>query len=62
MSLELLSNCSPFAPVEQIETLIYLFALQPTPGLHYAVPRGHAATCSDWKLTPLTKNCAWLCF
>jgi len=37
-SLELLSNCGPFALVEQIETLIYLFVLQPTPGLHYAVP------------------------
>ena len=37
-SLELLSNCGPFALVEQIEALIYLFVLQPTPGLHYAVP------------------------
>lgn len=37
-SLELLSNCGPFALVEQMETLIYLFVLQPTPGLHYAIP------------------------
>lgn len=37
-SLELLSNCGPFAFVEQMETLIYLFVLQPTPGLHYAIP------------------------
>lgn len=41
-SSELLSNCVPFALVEQIETLIYLFVLQPTPGLHYAFPWGQA--------------------
>lgn len=36
--LGLLSNCGPLALVEQIELLIYLFVLQPVPGLHYVVP------------------------
>lgn len=60
MFLELLSNCGPFAHMEQIETLIYLFVLQLTLGLHYSIPWGYTPTCSDWKLTLLTKKHAWL--
>lgn len=53
---ELLSNCGPFAHMEQIETLIYLFVLQLMLGLHYSLPLGHTPTRSDWKLTLLTKK------
>jgi len=60
MFSELLSNCGPFAHMEQIETLIYLFVLQLTLGLHYSLPLGHTPTCSDWKLTLLTKKRVWL--